>query len=300
VLDLYKQIWAFTGRSQILLIVLSLMIAGLAAVPLQFQKDIINGVTSNMERKTLLLLGAGYLGVLVLRNALKFALQYKSSMLSEDVIRRIRNRIYDIGAAMTDRGTLVTIISSEAEEVGRFAGAAIAAPLMQIGTLVTVIAYVAANQPYLGLFMVTIVVPQALIAVSIQQRINDRIAYRVRVMRQATNLIASEDIASAGEAVRHDFDEIYEARRKVFVYKFSTKFAMNVITAVGTAGILVLGGLLALNGRTDIGTVVAALSGLSRVSDPWRELLAFYRDLSGVRVKYELLRTVRQAQIGRP
>jgi len=292
-LDLYKRIWRFTGRSQILLIILSILIAVLAAVPLQFQKDIINGITTSMERKTLFLLGAGYLGVLVVRNALKFALQYKSSMLSEDVVRRIRGRLYEVGFETTDRGTLVTMISTEAEEVGRFAGSAMASPLMQLGTLLTVIAYVAVNQPYLGLFMITIVVPQALIAVSVQQRINERIGYRVRVLRSATARIAADDIKSAGDAVLHDFDEIYEARRKIFFLKFSTKFAMNLITGVGTVGILVLGGLLALKGRTDVGTVVAALSGLTRVSEPWRELLAFYRDLSSVRVKYELLLNVR-------
>jgi hypothetical protein len=47
---------------------------------------------------------------------------------------------------------------------------------------------------------------------------------------------------------------------------------------------------LAIEGRTDVGSVVAALSGLVRISQPWRELIAFYRDLSAVRVKYDLLR----------
>ena len=96
---------------------------------------------------------------------------------------------------------------------------------------------------------------------------------------------------SAGEGVLHDFDELYGARRKIFLFKFSSRFAMNVISALGTAGILVLGGLLVINGRADIGIVVAAMSGLTRVSEPWRDLLAFYRDLSSVRIKYELLRT---------
>jgi hypothetical protein len=35
--------------------------------------------------------------------------------------------------------------------------------------------------------------------------------------------------------------------------------------------------------------VVAALSGLARISEPWLALIAFYRDLSVVRIKYELL-----------
>jgi ABC-type bacteriocin/lantibiotic exporter with double-glycine peptidase domain len=139
--------------------------------------------------------------------------------------------------------------------------------------------------------MVFVVVPQALIAISIQQRINHRISYRVKLLRQVTSRIAAEDVKRAGEGVLHDFDEIYGARRKIILFKFSSKFALNVIGALGTVGILVLGGSLVINGRTDIGTVVAAMSGLTRVAEPWRELLDFYRDLNSVRIKYELLRS---------
>ena len=297
-LDLYRQIWIVTGRAQIVLIILSVLIASLAAVPLQLQKVIINGLAGTMEQKTLLLLGAAYLGVLVLGNVLKFALRYKSSMLSEGVIRRIRTSVYGNRSEKQDRGTLAVMISAEAEDVGRFAGSAIASPLIQLGTLVTVIAYVAANQPYLGLLMVFVVVPQALIAISVQQRINHRISYRVRVLRQATNRIATDDVKRAGEGVLHDFDEIYGARRKIILFKFSSKFALNVISALGTVGILMLGGSLVINGRTDIGIVVAAMSGLARVAEPWRELLEFYRDLSSVRIKYELLRSAQPNQAG--
>ena len=297
-LDLYRQIWIVTGRAQIVLIILSVLIASLAAVPLQLQKVIINGLAGTMEQKTLLLLGAAYLGVLVLGNALKFALRYKSSILSEHVIRRIRKSVYGNRSEKQDRGTLAVMISAEAEDVGRFAGSAIASPLIQLGTLVTVIAYVAANQPYLGLLMVFVVVPQALIAISVQQRINHRISYRVRVLRQATNRIATDDVKRAGEGVLHDFDEIYGARRKIILFKFSSKFALNVVSALGTVGILVLGGSLVINGRTDIGIVVAAMSGLARVAEPWRELLEFYRDLSSVRIKYELLRSAQPNQAG--
>ena len=297
-LELYKRIWIVSGRSQILLIVLSIVIAGLAAVPLELQKEIVNGLTGSMQQRTLLFLGAGYLGVLLLRNGLKFVLQYKSSLLSEGVIRRIRNRIYDEKGEEAQRGTVVEMIASEAEEVGRFAGTAMAAPLMQLGTLVSVIGYIATAQPMLGAIMVAIVVPQAAIAVAVQQRINERVAHRVKVLRRATHRIAAEDIDSAGAAVRNDFDEIYEARRRVFLFKASSKLAMNVLTALGTAGILVLGGLLVIDGRTDVGTVVAALSGLARIAEPWRELIAFYRDLSVVRIKFELLLTAQSQSAG--
>jgi ABC-type bacteriocin/lantibiotic exporter with double-glycine peptidase domain len=295
---LYRRIWKITGRSQIWLIALSIGIAVLAAVPLQFQKDIINGLAGNMEWQKLLLLGGLYLCALLLSSTMKFGLGYRSQILSEAVIRLIRNRIFlgsvheeeVAGEKSAERGTIVTMISSEAEEVGKFVGSAIATPLMQLGILVSVIAYISSTQPFLGLFMIAVVLPQAIIVVAVQKRVNAKIGERVMVLRRATNRFTEADIKSLENVIMNDFDQIYEARRIIYLLKQSSKFALNAINGFGTVGILVFGGWLALEGRTDIGSIVAALSGMTRISQPWRELIAFYRDLSATRVKFELLR----------
>ncbi len=181
------------------------------------------------------------------------------------------------------------MIAAEAEEVGKFAGAAIATPVMQAGILVSVVAFIAVNQPYLGLFAMGVVLPQALIVILLQKHINARIAERVKALRLATNRIVAEDIKEAEQAILSDFDTVYEARRRIYLFKQSSKFALNAINGIGTAGVLVLGGWLVLEGRADIGIVVAALMGLGRIAQPWRELIAFYRELSAVRVKFHLL-----------
>ena len=70
--------------------------------------------------------------------ALKFALNLNLSAVGERVVRLIRERLYanSVAAAaipapdLPKRGTLVTMLSAEAETVGSFAGAAIAAPLL--------------------------------------------------------------------------------------------------------------------------------------------------------------------------
>ena len=66
-------------------------------------------------------------------------------------------------------------------------------------------------------------------------------------------------------------------------------FALAAISAVGKVGILFLGGWLVLRGQSDVGTVVASLTGLTRIEGPWRDLVSFFRSASTVRVKYELL-----------
>jgi ABC-type protease/lipase transport system fused ATPase/permease subunit len=53
--------------------------------------------------------------------------------------------------------------------------------------------------------------------------------------------------------------------------------------------VLLLGGWFVLTGATDAGTVVASLSGLTRLEGPWRELITFYRQASTMRVSFELI-----------
>jgi ABC-type bacteriocin/lantibiotic exporter with double-glycine peptidase domain len=216
--------------------------------------------------------------------------------LSETVIRGIRKRIYnereDVFASGEDeRGKLVTMIASEAEDVGRFAGEAIASPLLQLGTLASVITYVAITQPSLGLFMLAVIFPQAVIVITLQRFVNERVRKRVQILRHATSEITAKDIRETQQSILDDFDEIYEARRGIFVFKLSMKFALNIINGLGTVGILLIGGLLFMNGKTDVGSIVASLSAIGRINDPWRELIAFYRQLSAVRVRFDLLVT---------
>ena len=292
--ELYKRIWNATGRSQILLIILALAVAALAAVPLQYQKDIINGLGEAMSKQQLITLCAGYLGILLLNSGLKFVMNYRSSILSESVIQKIRKRIYNerddyIASGADGRGKLVTIIAAEAEDVGKFAGEAIVSPVLQLGTLVSVTSYIAWTQPLLGLFLLGVIFPQAVIVLTLQRFVNERVRKRVKALRHATIEITNKDIKQTQQTILDDFDEIYETRRGIYAFKFSMKFALNVINGLGTVGILLLGGFLFMDGKTDIGSIVASLSALGRINDPWHELVAFYRQLSAVRIRFDLL-----------
>ena len=50
-----------------------------------------------------------------------------------------------------------------------------------------------------------------------------------------------------------------------------------------------VGGYLAIEGATTIGTVVAFISGFRRLADPSRELLAYYRLAAETRVQCRLI-----------
>jgi hypothetical protein len=101
---------------------------------------VINSLVQGGDIPRVAWLCAGLLGVALLSAVLKFALNFRLSVLGERIVLLLRERLYanyvtdaTTGAPDTPkRGTLVTMLSAEAEYVGAFAGSAIASPLMQI------------------------------------------------------------------------------------------------------------------------------------------------------------------------
>lgn len=297
-LEMYRVIWARTGRRQIVLIVMSLALSLLAAAPLELQKNIINHLVDGTDFSLLAWMAAGFLGVMALSSALKLAVQYYSAALGEDVIRFIRDRIYHRlvdarGQAIEGpgTGTAVTMISSEAEQIGVFAGDAVTQPLVQIGTLLTVVVYIGAQSATLGLITAAVVLPQGVLTMATQGWINSRVRERIANLRAGTDRIATSDLSRVETEALDCFDRIYEARCGIFRIKLSTKFVMNLLNGVGMAAILLLGGRAVMEGRIDIGTITVALTALNKAVQPWRELLMFYRRAGMVQVRFEVLRS---------
>ncbi|GGH22514.1 ABC transporter transmembrane region [Cribrihabitans marinus] len=304
-LELYRAIWQMTGRRQTVLIVISAAVAALAAVPLEFQKNIVNALTEgDVAARQLLLLGAGMMTAILLSLGLKFLMGYLASTLGEDTIRRLRRRLLDRAeedrATEERKGTLATAISAEAEELGKFVGSAFSQPVMQLGTLISVVGYISTTQPRLGLIALAMILPQIAIVVISQRMVNVFVSERVKILRQSNDCLTEARVAEVEDEVRAHFDEIYETRRRMFLCKLSAKFMLSAINGIGTVAVLMLGGWLVLNGRTDVGTVVAATTGLTRIQGPTGFLIAFYRQVSATRIKFELLREVFGAVPKRP
>jgi hypothetical protein len=63
---------------------------------------------------------------------------------------------------------------------------------------------------------------------------------------------------------------------------------MNAMHHFAVAAALGVGGWFATTGRMDVGTVVAIVSGLGKLKDPWDDIVNWSRELSVVSVKYRL------------
>ena len=75
----------------------------------------------------------------------------------------------------------------------------------------------------------------------------------------------------------------------MFKLKYAMNFLMNYGTHLQMIATLLYGGYLVLKSDLEIGGVVAFISGLGRLTDPWGDLVNYFRDLSLAHVKYRLL-----------
>ena len=303
---LYAFVWRTSASQQIVLIIVAIVAAVLATAPLELQRHIINTLAGHEKAERLAVLCGGYLIAALAIGSLKYIVNIRSSGLGESMIWSLREKIFSsnspirgsemVGDTAIDKsGTVVTMISSEAEAVGKFVGDCISTPIVQAGTLLSVLSYTLYTEPRLGLVVLFIAVPQLVLVPLIQRRINAQTRERVQTLRHAGDLVVNsirgsgEDGSSLKSQIAKAFETIYGVRLRVFKLKFGMKFLVSALPSVGVFALLFAGGIMVLNGKTEIGIVVAFISGLDRVLDPWRELIAFVRSTSAARVQFELI-----------
>jgi ABC-type multidrug transport system fused ATPase/permease subunit len=289
--SLANYIWFMSGRHQIGLCGIALLIAVLSTIPLELQRQIVNRGISDADVRVLLTLGGIYLIVILGQNALKFGLRLYQGWISESAIRNSRqhlSRVHEGRRATTGSdpgGRAVSIIGSEIEQVGGFVGEGLSEALVQAATLVFIIGYLAFVEPLIMGVGLALLVPQVLIAVRVQHAVNPLVATRVELLRRLGDRVAStEDLAADGD--HEEIDGIYDNRMRIYLLKFAGKTALNLLNALAPLGALLIGGYLVIQGTTTIGTVVAFMSGFERLSDPARQLTVFYRSASQANVHH--------------
>jgi ABC-type bacteriocin/lantibiotic exporter with double-glycine peptidase domain len=147
------------------------------------------------------------------------------------------------------------------------------------------------------IIVVTIFLPQSGFVPIMQAAINRRVGQKITIMRNV-----SKDIVALGRAVDSDgsqgsrIRDVFGINMSIYKIKFTMNFMMNLMTQMGYGGIFALGGYYVVTGKIEIGTVVAFVSGLSKINDPWGDLVNWYRDLRVTQVKYDLIYNA--AQVG--
>ena len=276
-----------SGRHQVALAALSAAVFGLSSVPLELQRRIVNDAIKSGTTGIILWLAVAYAGVALLEQILKMALNVYRGWVSEDAVRALRRTLEDVGETepceRNAAGTHTAMAVAEAEPIGGFVGMAISEPLLQAGILLSVMGYMAWLEPWTLLLSVGYLLPQALFVPPMQAAINRRAAARIKTLRRV-----SGDIVESGTPDEQRIERVFALNMGIYKLKFGMNLGMNLMYAFAVAVALGAGGWFAVTGRIDVGTVVAVVSGLGKLKDPWGDLVSWARELSVDSVKYRL------------
>src|SRR6516162_2122434 len=291
----FRYALATSGVHQLLLLVLTVSVFLLEVVPLELQRRIVNDLAKDRAYSAVIILCAVYAGVVLLQGGTKLVLNVYRGWVGERATRDLRRRIHSVIEApptsspgMEAQGIAVSMIVAEVEPIGGFVGESVSEPLLQAGILLSVFAYLIHLDPWMALGAFVLFIPQFLFVPLMQVAVNRRAGARIRILRQlGINVIDQTNGHFRADDQR--IDRVFALDMGIFRFKFTMNFLMNLCSHLQIISALLIGGWWVYTDRLEIGGVVAFISGISRLNDPWGDLVNYFRDITITQVKYRLL-----------
>jgi ABC-type multidrug transport system fused ATPase/permease subunit len=295
----YGFVLAASGWHQLALVVLTVVVFLLEVVPLELQRRIVNDLVKDRAYQTIIVLCAVYVGTVLVQGGTKLVVNVYRSWVGERATRDLRRRVHLLvsstaAAASTTEaeGVQASMIVAEVEAIGGFTGGSVSEPLLQGGILCSVLAYMIHVDLWMAGTAFALFVPQLIFVPLMQGAMNRRTRARVRIIRL---LSVSAVEGTRGDAARDRADDeriqrIFELNMGIFRFKFTMNFLMNLSTQLQIIGALLVGGWAVYTDQLEVGGVVAFISGIGRITDPWGDLVNYFRDVNITQVKYRLVR----------
>jgi ABC-type multidrug transport system fused ATPase/permease subunit len=293
--SVFRYVLATSGVHQFLLLVLTVSVFLLEVVPLELQRRIVDDLVKNRSYRSVIILCAIYAGVVLVQGGTKLGLNVYRGWVGEQATRDLRHRIHSVieapltsSPAAEAQGIAVSMIVAEVDPIGGFVGGSVSEPLLQGGILASVLAYLIHIDPWMALGAFALFVPQFLFVPLMQAAVNRRAGARIRILRQ----LGIGVIDQANGHFRADerrIDRVFDLDMGIFRFKFTMNFLMNLCSHLQIISALLIGGWWVYTDRLELGGVVAFISGINRLNDPWGDLVNYFRDLTVTQVKYRLL-----------
>ena len=293
--SVFRYVLATSAPHQLLLVALTASVFLLEIVPLELQRRIVNDLVKDRPYQWVITLCAVYGGVVLVQGGTKLVLNVYRAWVGERAIRGLRHRIHSVieapptsSPAAEAQGIAVSMIVAEVEPIGGFIGESVSEPLLQGGILASVLAYLIHIDPWMALGAFALFVPQFFFVPLMQAAVNWRAGARIRILRQlGIGVIDQTDGHFRADDQR--IDRVFSLDMGIFRLKFTMNFLMNLCSHLQIVSALLIGGWWVHTDRLEIGGVVAFISGISRLNDPWGDLVNYFRDLTVTQVKYRLL-----------
>lgn len=296
--SIFRYVLATSWPQQLALVVLSVAGFLLEIVPLELQRRAVNDLVKGRAFRWVLLIALVYAAVVLVQGGVKLALNIYRGWVGERAKRDLRRRIQaSLGGALPAtpeaqaQGIAVSMIVAEVEPIGGFVGESVSEPLLHGGIVLSVFAYITHIDPWMALAALSLLVPQFVFVPLLQGAVNRNTGQRIRILRQlGSGLIAANHNGGTQPPLDDGgIDRVFALDMGIFYLKFTMNFLMNLFTHLQIVAGLLVGGYWVYEGRLEIGGVVAFISGIGRLTDPWGDIVNYFRDLNVTQVKYRLL-----------
>src|SRR5580700_319909 len=295
----FRYVLETSGLHQLFLLLLTVGVFLLEVVPLELRRRIVNDLVKHRDYRLVIVLCAVYAGTVLLQGSAKLVLNVYRSWVGERATRDLRRRVRVLVSSPSSassgseaQGIQASMIVAEVEPIGGFVGGSVSEPLLQGGVLLSVLAYMIHVDLWMAGPAFALFVPQLVFVPLMQGAINRRTRARVQIIRQLSVSVV-EGSSSDDTQDRTDdehIEQVFELNMGIFRLKFSMNFLMNLSTQLQIISALLVGGWAVYTDRLAIGGVVAFISGIGRITDPWGDLVNYFRDMNITQVKYGLVR----------
>jgi ABC-type multidrug transport system fused ATPase/permease subunit len=299
--------WVLPGnvKLQIALVALISVTVFARVVPLEMQKRIVNQAIKLQKMDLLLIYCGGYLVSVLLASGLKFVITILQTRISENVLANMRKDLFKHILTLplnfyrkAQPGMVVSALVTELATAGSFVGLAISAPVINILTLLAFAGYLIYLNWLLAVISLALYPIILIIIPFLQGGANKANKQRVDSTRAISSLIGEaitgiHEIQGNGtfRLENRRFGSIVDQMRKIRIiwtlYKQGVKVTNNFFVSLGPFVIFILGGYLAMQGKLELGAMVAFLSAQEKLYDPWKELIEFYQVYMDASVSYK-------------
>ena len=165
--SLFRFILNISGRHQVGLAAITIVLCLVITVPLELQRRIVNDALKRGDFSTIAFLALAYFGVALAHRGIKLALNVYRSWVGENSTRYLRSIVLAADRRATDReagsrrGVDISIVLAEADPIGNFVGISLSEPLLQFGVLLSLLAYMTYLQPWMAVIALASLAPQS-------------------------------------------------------------------------------------------------------------------------------------------
>jgi ABC-type multidrug transport system fused ATPase/permease subunit len=298
--------WILTSNLKLQALLLAIIVIAVFArvLPLEMQKRIVNQAIRFGELQMLFRYCALYFAAFVLAVGLKYLINVLQNLIGESVLADMRKEVYHHILTLplnffrkTQPGLVVSSLVTELASAGSFVGMAVAVPVTSVLTLLAFACYLLWLNPLLAVISLSIYPLVLILVPRVQRRANLANKERVDLTRKLAGKIG-ESISGIHEIhgngsyriENRKYDDMVEVLRKIRVswnlYKYGVKVLNNLFSNLSPFLIFIVGGYLAIEGRLDLGALVAFISAQEKLYEPWKELIEFYQVYQDASVRY--------------